>query len=180
VTHGRAQRLAVVVIALAVFACGHPERDPGATPPATAPGAVASGPKGRATAQLTITFDGGNAFVFQDEGRSVHVGAVAPEHPRVGSDPHAMSVTLEAGTHGGTGTYQEQPVSSLIANHSSWALRGYEIWVCPDRTCDAPPSLAVPAQSTPAVACQAESNMNNLFYAALLSGSRLARPHSGQ
>jgi hypothetical protein len=101
-------------------------------------------PPGVAPTKLVFAFDGGNAYVFTDDDRRVHIGPVRTVRGASSSDfnPHPMYLRLVRGT---VGVHPRLSAQGLSAHpkypDDSWALTGYDVELCPDGECAKEPSL---------------------------------------
>ena len=107
----------------------------------------------QAAPPLTITFDGGNAFIRTGKGRGpLVVGAITPSQPVHHYNMHRMRLALKEGavTAGPNTTYTPLTLPS-VGKH--WDLAGYVVTLCPEGVCPTNGSVTIPPSSVGALAC---------------------------
>jgi hypothetical protein len=86
-----------------------------------------------APTRFVLRIDGGNAYVFSQEGR-VDVGPVAPSTSgaAAGIPAHTMVLKVQSGV---VKPHPDWPAPPTAGGAKRWALAGHEVWPCPDGVC---------------------------------------------
>lgn len=122
--------------------------------------------KERASAAIvaTITFDGGNAFVFHDGDGRVDAGAIAPDGSS-SYNAHRMYLVLEQGNADGYGPYAARPATMMIEGKPAWPLQGFDVWPCADGNCPKDSTLVVPGDEIAGAPCDPNNAKHpNMYY----------------
>lgn len=135
-------------------------------------GGVAAANKARAKARRTtgaaITFDGGNAFVFDPGGGRVDAGAVrvleAGSKRELQGGDHDMYLVLEHGTPSPPPSGPYLAPNASIDSKNAWQLKGYDVSVCPDGNCPQTATLTVPSTTVADKSCRVGTTAHNMYY----------------
>jgi hypothetical protein len=110
---------------------------------ALAPGADVSNAQSDGQSQLSIHFDGGNAYVFAKDGR-LYVGPV-----KVNSGDSMRTHDMRLELHVGDLTENATVAASTQEPKANWPLVGYEMWICADsEDCKIPSGSRAPMNSS--------------------------------